>query len=175
MYKAILIPWKRWSKWWLLKLSSECPKLCILGWCILVLLWASILFSENNLGKHQVYWVHDSLPDKLKFYTGKTILSFKEHWQVQLVICLSSVKYEIQGHLNFLFFRVKYSAHYLQSKPNLNIQKSFPVAFSKKGRLLFGCNLCLNRHIVSPKVYSWTETESPDFKYYVIKKSCCSF
>lgn len=143
MYKAILIPWKRWSKWWLLKLSSECPKLCILGWCIL---WASILFSENNLGKHQVYWVHDSLPDKLKFYTGKTILSFKEHWQAQLVICLSSVKYEIQGHLNFLFFRVKYSAHYLQSKPNLNIQKSFPVAFSKKEDFSLG-GICV-----------WTDT-----------------
>jgi len=34
--------------------------------------------------------------------------------------------------LILFFFKGKYAALYLQSKPNLNIQKSFPVTFSKK-------------------------------------------
>lgn len=80
-------------------LSFECPKLYILDCHLLGLPWASILFSMNNLGTHKVYGVHDFLPGKLNFCTGKTILSLKEHWWVRLVICLSSLRHEIQGHL----------------------------------------------------------------------------
>lgn len=56
-------------------LSSDCLKLYIWRLCILVLLRASILFIENNLGTHKGYAMHDSLPNKLNFYTGKAILS----------------------------------------------------------------------------------------------------
>lgn len=76
-------------------MSSECPELHILDCCILFLLSASILFSESNLDAYKIYRMHDSLPDKLNFCTGQTVLSLKGHREVQVVICLSSVRYEI--------------------------------------------------------------------------------
>lgn len=48
-------------------LSSEFPKLYILGGCILSLFWTSILFNENNLSTCKAHRVQDSLSDEFNF------------------------------------------------------------------------------------------------------------